>query len=206
MLYYWNHRKATDYWLSDCAYGWLTMKDFAAGSLRPSVPSFSVLTDYQPLLCPVAVAAHLCWRGSVTLTPRSGGRGTVVRSHMVMKYGHVMSWLIRLCVSPVLPWPPSLCSQRWASRGGWGNLGHRGGRCAAVGGKCYFDPQFCVQILTKPAFWLERQKPVGPRGDAIQSDCANFCCQTSKDYIVPVYSVQFMRPTFYFKHLQPFII
>lgn len=34
----------------------------------------------------------------MTLTPRSGDRGTVVRSHMVMKYGHVMSWLILLCV------------------------------------------------------------------------------------------------------------
>lgn len=78
------------------------MNYFAAGGLWPSVHSLSLLIDYQPLLHPVAVAAHLCWRSSVTLTPRSGDRGTVVRSHMVMKY-HVMSWSILLCVSPVLP-------------------------------------------------------------------------------------------------------
>lgn len=44
-----------------------------------------LVIDDPPLLCLAAVAAHLCWTGSVRLTPRSGDQKTVVRSHMVMK-------------------------------------------------------------------------------------------------------------------------
>lgn len=48
-----------------------------------TVPSVRSLVEDPPLLCPAAVAAHLCWKGSVRLTPRSGDQRTVVRGHMV---------------------------------------------------------------------------------------------------------------------------
>lgn len=70
-------------------------------------------------------------------------------------------WLYSIlycCVSQVQPWPLSLRSQRWASRGGWGSLGRRVAPCAEVGGKRCLGPPADDYILTRPAFWLERQK------------------------------------------------